>query len=73
MDKDTKFALLAIGVPFVGLLYCAIILAVIFMVPAAQNHPIITATIFVLAPSLISGSLWLWSSYKSRKNENLGL
>lgn len=73
MDKDTKFGLLAIGIPLVGLLYCGLILAVIFMVPAAQAHPILTGTIFVLAPSLISGSIWLWSSFKSRKKENLGL
>ncbi len=73
MDKDTKFALLVIGVPLLGLTYCAIILGVMFMSPWARSHPIITATVFILTPSLISGSIWLFSSFKARNKERLGL
>jgi hypothetical protein len=73
MDKDTKFALLVIGVPILGLLYCALIISVMILSPWAQEHPIITAAIFVLAPSLISGSIWLLSSVKARNKQRLGL
>ncbi len=31
------------------------------------------ATFFVLAPSLISGSIWLLASYKARQKQRLGL
>ena len=73
MDKDTQFGLLVIGVPLLGTLYCAMILAVMLSSAAARAHPIITGTIFVLAPSLISGSIWLWASASARKQENIGL
>lgn len=73
MDKDTKFALLVMGVPIVGLLYCALIIVVMILSPWAQEHPIITATGFVLTPSIISGSIWLFSSTKAKNKEKLGL
>ncbi|AIE75962.1 hypothetical protein KQ311_15090 [Synechocystis sp. CS-94] len=73
MDKDTKFALLVMGVPLLGVLYCAFILAVMLSSETARQHPIITGTIFVLAPSLISGTIWLRASFKARKEENLGI
>jgi hypothetical protein len=73
MDKDTKFALLVVGIPLLGLAYCALMLAVMFLSPDARQHPIITATIFVLAPSVISGSIWLSSSFKAKNKERLGL
>jgi hypothetical protein len=73
MDKDTKFALLVVGVPFLGLLYVALIMALLIFSPWAREHPIITATVFVLTPSLVSGSIWLLGSFKARDKENLGL
>ncbi len=51
MDKDTKFALLVVGVPLLGAAYCALMLGVMFAFADARQHPIITATVFVLAPS----------------------
>lgn len=62
IDKDTKFALLVIKVPILGLLYCALIISVMILSLWAQEHPILTAAIFVIAPSLISSSIWLISS-----------
>jgi hypothetical protein len=73
MDKDSKFALLVIGLPFVGLLYCGIIIMSMILVPEVREHPVIAATIFAVGPSLISGSIWLFSSFKSRNKERLGL
>jgi hypothetical protein len=29
--------------------------------------------VFVIAPSLVSGSIWLFGSVKARKTKNLGL
>ncbi|GFE71325.1 hypothetical protein [Chroococcus sp. FPU101] len=73
MDKDTKFAALVLGVPFLGLLYCALILGIMLYSAWAREHPVIIATVFVIAPSLISGSIWLFSSAKARNKEKLGL
>lgn len=73
MDKDTKFAVLVLGVPFLGLLYCGLILGIMLYSAWAREHPVIIATLFVIAPSLISGSIWLFSSAKARKKENIGL
>lgn len=73
MDKDTKFAALVLGIPLLGLAYCAVILSVMIYSAWAREHPIVVATIFVIAPSLISGSIWLLSSAKARNKENIGL
>ncbi len=73
MNKDNKFALLVMGVPLLGLLYCTLIFAVMIALPTAREHPIITATIFVLTPSLVSGSIWLRSSAQAKNKKNLGL
>ena len=71
MDKDTKFALLVIGVPFLGLLYCGLILAVMMASPAAREHPIATGAFFAVFPSLISGVFWLKSSIKFFRQKGL--
>jgi hypothetical protein len=73
MDKDTKFALLVVGVPLLGAAYCALMLGVMFTSADARQHPIITAAAFVLAPSLLSGSVWLFSSFKAKNKAKLGL
>ncbi len=71
MDKDTKFALLVLGVPFLGLLYCALIFGILIIFPWGREHPIIYATLSVIAPSLISGSIWLKSAIKGQKKPNI--
>jgi uncharacterized membrane protein len=73
MDKDTKFGLLVMGVPLLGLLYVAFVIAVMLFSPFAQEHPISMAAVFVIAPSLISGSIWLIGSAKSPNKKRLGL
>jgi hypothetical protein len=73
MDKETQFAIFVIGIPFLGLAYCALIFGVMISSVWAREHPVIMATVFVLAPSLVSGSIWLLGSFKARKNEKLGL
>jgi hypothetical protein len=73
MDKDTRFALLVVGVPLLGTGYCGLMLAVMFALPQARLHPILTATVFVLAPSIVSGTIWLLSSSKAKNKARLGL
>jgi hypothetical protein len=66
MDKDTKFALLVIGLPILGLAYCGVIFAVLMNSAWARDNPILMAGIFGLAPSLVSGSIWLQSARKGQ-------
>ncbi|MEG3435515.1 hypothetical protein V0288_00140 [Pannus brasiliensis CCIBt3594] len=73
MDKDTRFAALVIGIPFLGVAYCGLIFAIMLSSAWAREHPIVLAAIFVLAPSLVSGSIWLFRSFGARKTERLGL
>lgn len=73
MDKDTRFAILVLGVPLLGLAYCALILGILLYSTWAREHPVIIATIFVIAPSLISGSIWLLSSARAKNKEKIGL
>jgi hypothetical protein len=73
MDKDTRFAALVIGIPFLGVAYCGLIFAIMLSSEWARQHPIILATVFVLAPSLVSGSIWLYRSFGARNTERLGL
>lgn len=71
MDKDQKFALLVIGVPFLGLLYCGIIIAVLVSSAWAREHPIIMATLFSVGPSLLSGSIWLRSAMRGQNKNRM--
>jgi hypothetical protein len=73
MDKDKKFALLVIGVPFLGLIYCGIILATLLYSEWAREHPIIVAAVFTLAPSLISGLIWLNGAIKNQNKQKATL
>lgn len=73
MNKDTKLALLVASGIFLGLFYCVLMLGFIYSSHWAQTHPIITAAIFAIFPSLISGSIWLISSAKAKNKHRLGL
>lgn len=73
MDKNTKLVLLVVGGIFLGLFYCAFLLVFISSSHWAQTHPIVTATIFAIFPSLISGSIWLISSAQAKNRNRLGL
>ncbi len=70
MDKDTKFAILVLGVPFLGFLYCLLIIGTLLASPWTREHPIIFATVAVLAPSVVSGSIWLRSALKGQNKPN---
>lgn len=65
MDKDTKFALLVLGLPFLGLLYCAVIFAFLIMSPFGRSHPIITGAGFAAIPFALAASIWIRASAKA--------
>jgi len=73
MDKDVKFALLVIGLPFLGLLYCGVIIAFLIMSPLGRSHPIITGAGFAFVPFSFAASIWIRASakaYQKRLNPN---
>ena len=65
MDKDTRFALLVLGLPFLGLLYCLGIIWFMMASPVAQNHPVMTGIIFALVPFAIAAYTWIRASAKA--------
>lgn len=67
MDKDTKFAILVIGLPFLGLIYCLIILACMITLPITQNHPVMTGIGFGIIPFGIAMYFWTTASAKAYK------
>jgi len=69
MDENTRLGLLLIGIPVGGAIYCGLILLVMFTIPWAQQHPIIMGSVFVVLPSVISGSIWLKSSLKANSQK----
>jgi hypothetical protein len=71
MDKDAKFALLVIGLPFAGLIYCGAIIAFLLTSPWGRDHPLITGIGFALVPFAIAASIWIRASAKAyQKIEN---
>lgn len=65
MDKDTKFALLVLGLPFLGLLYCGLIIAFLIMSPFGRAHPIVTGGGFAVVPFAIAAFIWIRASAKA--------
>ncbi|MGK7933350.1 MAG: hypothetical protein AB4041_18220 [Microcystaceae cyanobacterium] len=70
MDKDTKFALLVLGLPFVGLLYCGVIIFTLVNFAVAREHPIVTGLGFAIVPFTYAASIWIRASARAyQKNE----
>lgn len=65
MDKDTRFGLLVIGLPFLGLLYCAVIIIFMNVSPLAQEHPLMTGMGFAIVPFILAASIWIRASAKA--------
>jgi hypothetical protein len=73
MDKETKLILLVVGIIFLGLFYCGLMLVFIYKSTWAQTHPLLAAAIFAIFPSLVSGLIWFVSSAKAKNKHRLGL
>jgi hypothetical protein len=71
MDKDTKFALLVIGLPFTGLAYCGVIIAFLLASPWGREHPIIAGIGFAFVPFTIAASIWIRASAKAYQKQGI--
>ena len=67
MNSDDKFALLVIGIPLIGLLYCGLGITVMVYSSPVRDHPLISGAIFILIPFLIAASTWIKASAKAYK------
>lgn len=65
MDKDTRFALLVIGLPFLGLIYCLAIIFFFMVSPIAQNHPLLVGITAAIVPFAIAAVTWIRASAKA--------
>jgi hypothetical protein len=62
MNSDNKFALLVIGTPLAGLVYCG--LGIVLMVSSStiREHPLISGAVFILIPFVTAASIWIRAS-----------
>lgn len=67
MDSNDKFALLVIGIPLVGLVYCGIGVVLMISSLTVREHPIISGSIFILLPFSLAAFIWLRASAKAYK------
>lgn len=67
MKSDDKFALLVIGLPFLGLVYCGIGVALMITSLTVREHPVISGAIFILIPFSLAASIWIRASAKAYK------
>ncbi|NET62165.1 MAG: hypothetical protein F6K47_40460 [Symploca sp. SIO2E6] len=65
MDAETKFALLVIGLPLGGLVYCGLGIALMMFSPMVREHSLISGTLFLLIPLAIAASIWIRASAKA--------
>lgn len=70
MDKDTRFALLVIGLPFLGLLYCGGIILFMNVSSLAQEHPLMIGIGAAIAPFSVAAYIWITASAKAYKKNN---
>ena len=47
------------GIPFVALLYCGLVFAIVLTVPAAKTYPLIFGGIFALIPLVTGAAIWV--------------
>ena len=65
--SDKKFALLVLGIPLVGLVYCGLGITAMTSVPTVRQHPITSGAIFILLPFCIAAYTWISASAKAYK------
>ncbi|MEL4898256.1 hypothetical protein [Crocosphaera sp. Alani8] len=71
MDKDTKFAILVIGLPLLGLIYCGSIIAFLMNNPFGRQHPLITGFVVMVVPFSLAATIWIKASAKAYKEHEL--
>ena len=71
MDQDTQFALLVIGLPFLGLIYGGLIIAFLMNNPFGREHPLITGFMVMVVPFSVAATIWIKASAKAYKEHEL--
>ena len=67
MNPNNKFALLVLGIPLIGLLYCGLGIAAMTSSIAIREHPLISGGIFILLPFCTAAYIWITASAKAYK------
>ena len=67
MNSDQKFAMLVLGIPLVGLVYCGMGLAIMSSSLTVRTHPLASGVIFIMLPLSIAASTWISASAKAYK------
>ncbi|MEM9156661.1 MAG: hypothetical protein AAGB13_16790 [Cyanobacteria bacterium P01_F01_bin.33] len=62
-ERSTVIALLAL--PFVGLLYCGLVVAAMLSFPILRAHPLLSGSATAMIPLTIAASIWLIASAKA--------
>ena len=66
-SDDRKFALLVLGIPLVGLLYCGLGITAMSSFSVVRQNPLISGAIFILLPFCIAAYTWISASAKAYK------
>lgn len=69
MNSNDKFALLVIGIPLVGLLYCGLGIGLMASSNTIREHSLISGAIFILIPFITAASIWIRASALAYKKK----
>ena len=64
---DRKFALLVLGIPLMGLLYCGLGISAMTSFAIVRENPLVSGAIFILLPFCIVAYIWISVSAKAYK------
>ena len=67
MTSDKKFALLVLGIPLAGLVYCGLGITAMASSMTVRTHPIVSGAIFILLPLGTAAVTWISASAKAYK------
>jgi hypothetical protein len=67
MNSDKQFALLVLGIPLAGLVYCGLGIAAMSSSITVREHPLVSGVIFILLPFCIATYIWTSASAKAYK------
>ena len=67
MNSERKFALLVLGIPLAGLVYCGLGITAMASSMTVRSHPIVSGAIFILLPFGIAVFTWISASAKAYK------
>ena len=67
MNSNKKFALLVLGIPLAGLVYCGLGITAMASSTTVRTHPIVSGAIFILLPLSIAAYTWISASAKAYK------